>query len=642
MLQHSIHRMGRVARSGLVLLMISFLGFSPALAQQSNSGLSDPEELESFMDGLLQAQKKAHDIAGATVAVVKDGSIFFSKGYGYANLRSRTPVDPARTLFRIGSVSKLFVWTAVMQQVEQGTLDLDRDVNAYLGQFQIPNTFKEPVTMTHLMTHTPGFEDQVIGLFAESADRVRPLGEILAQELPSRVRPPGQISSYSNHGTGIAAYAVEQISGQSWNEYVEQRILEPLKMRNTTFRQPVPKSLEASLSRGYSYGDGRFREEAFEYVPLAPVGGASTTAEDMAKFMVAHLQLGRFGDRRILQAGTAQRMQEPLFRPAPGVNGMCYGFMEHSMNGRRVIGHGGDTVLFHSLLALLPEEKVGLFVSYNSKGGSEVTRTTYEAFMNRYYPAAPLRASSASPETANRLRRFAGTYRAARYSHTTLAKLAVLFMTFKVTVTEDGILQIPWPEQTRWISTAPLTFREEHSLKTLAFRENHRGKITHLFLGDMPFMAFERIGWPASPTFHLILLIVAFLLFMGVLIFYPSAAVIRRRCGVAYDADQDIPIPATVLLWLTCLFLVAFAIGLLVALRDPMVIAFGVPAGLKVLLVLPLLALVGTIGTLAYTLVIWMSARIGTGRRLYYTATTIMCVAALWQLDYWNLLGFRF
>ncbi len=121
------------------------------------------EDLEAFLDGVLAAEMRSHSIASATVSVVKDGELFFAKGYGYADRESRRPVDPERTLFRPGSISKLFTWTAVMQLVEQGKIDLDADVNEYLTDFRIPDTFPEPITMEHLMTHTPGFEDGGLG-----------------------------------------------------------------------------------------------------------------------------------------------------------------------------------------------------------------------------------------------------------------------------------------------------------------------------------------------------------------------------------------------------------------------------------------------------------------------------------------------
>ena len=115
--------------------------------------------MEAFLDKLLGREMEKHHIAGAAVSVVKDGKLFFAKGYGYADLENGIPVDPEQTIFRIGSVAKLFTWTAVMQLVEQGKLDLDADINTYLD-FRIPDTYPQPITLKHLLTHTSGFEDR--------------------------------------------------------------------------------------------------------------------------------------------------------------------------------------------------------------------------------------------------------------------------------------------------------------------------------------------------------------------------------------------------------------------------------------------------------------------------------------------------
>jgi CubicO group peptidase (beta-lactamase class C family) len=185
------------------------LAASPAPSQPL-----DARELEAFLDGVIAAQVEAHPIAGATVSVVKEGKLFFAKGYGFADIEGKRPVDPERTLFRVGSVSKLFTWTAVMQLYQEGKLDLDADLNTYLETPQIPPAYSEPITLAHLLTHTPGFEDRGIGLFARSADRLRPLADLLAAELPNRVRPPGQLASYSNHGTALAGLVVARVSGR--------------------------------------------------------------------------------------------------------------------------------------------------------------------------------------------------------------------------------------------------------------------------------------------------------------------------------------------------------------------------------------------------------------------------------------------
>ena len=165
----------------------------------------DAREVEGFVDGLMAAQKNAHHFAGAVVVIVRDGQVAFEKGYGYSDFAARQPVDSKRTLFRVASNSKMFVWTAVMQLVEEGKLDLLSDVNKYLRGLQVPPTFAEPITLENLMTHTAGFEDKVIGLFAKSVGKMQPLSGLMKAGMPRRVFPPGKVTAYSNYGTSLAA-----------------------------------------------------------------------------------------------------------------------------------------------------------------------------------------------------------------------------------------------------------------------------------------------------------------------------------------------------------------------------------------------------------------------------------------------------
>jgi CubicO group peptidase (beta-lactamase class C family) len=224
--------------------------FASALLLSTPAGAQT--DWESFIDGVMAAQRQARHFAGAVVVVVSDGRIAFEKGYGYADFAERTPVDPARTLFRVASNSKMFVWTAVMQLVEQGRLDLHTDVNRYLKGVQVPATFPEPITLEHLMTHTAGFEDRVIGLFSRSADGVRPLADAVKADMPRRVFAPGTVPAYSNYGTALASLIVEQVSGVPYEQYVEDRILAPLGMQHATVRQPVPGDLAMDLSKDTS------------------------------------------------------------------------------------------------------------------------------------------------------------------------------------------------------------------------------------------------------------------------------------------------------------------------------------------------------------------------------------------------------
>lgn len=626
----------------LVVLSAAALCLRPLAAQEASPsppGPTDAFEIEAFMDGLMAATLDAYHIAGGAVTVVRDGRPLLTKGYGYADLDRRTPVSARDTLFRIGSVSKLFVWTAVMQLVEEGKLDLNADVNRYLTTFKVPMTYPEPVTLRHLMSHSPGFEDHVVNLFARDASRLKPLGEILAAELPDRVRPPGQVSSYSNHGTGIAAYIVERVSGMTWDDYVETHILTPLAMAQTTFRQPIPPTVAATMSKGYRFTGGELREEPFEYVPLAPVGAASTTATDIANFMIAHLQFGRFGDVRVLQEATARTMQGELFRHAPAVNPMAHGFIDMSINGQRVIGHGGDTLWFHAELALLPQHNLGLFVSFNSNGGGQATGRVYREFMKHYFPAGDVPALKPAADAARRLVRFAGIYRPARYSHSDFTKVAAAVQTLRIVVTPEGELKTLGGEVTRWVETGPLAFREERGLRTLAFREDARGRITHLFVGDLPIIAFERVGPADLPPVQLSIVVATFVVFVTTIVFWPAAALVRKHFYISLPEGARVPRAARLVAWLGSLGFVIFAAGLLTALADPDQVVFGVPTMLRVGAIFGLGAGFLAAGAAGATGWLWWGGRGSVWGRVSYTAVTLALVAATWQAWHWNLLG---
>jgi CubicO group peptidase (beta-lactamase class C family) len=529
-----------------------------------------------------------------------------------------------------------------MQLVEQGKLDLDTDINTYLTHFKIPDTYDEPVTLTHLMTHTAGFEEYVIGLFAKDSDRLLPLGDILAQELPARVRPPGDAASYSNHGTAITAYIVEQVSGMAWDDYVEENILRPLGMAHTTFRQPIPKKLSANVSKGYTYSQGEFHEEPFVYVPLAPVAAASTTATDMANFMIAHLNLGKFGNSRILDVKTARRMHSALFQHAPGVNPMAHGFLDISRNGQRVIGHGGNIIYFHSQMALLPEHRVGIFVSYNAQGGKKAARKIYELFMDRYYPSGDIQVSAPAENSKDRLRRFTGSYFSSRRVHRRFTKLGALLETVKVTLTEDGVVKTIGTETTRWIETKPLTFRQENGFGTLVFREDDKGRITHMFIGDLPYIALERIGIKDSPILHVVLAASAILLFFTTTVFWPFAALIRWRHNVKLNRRTRIPRLAYLLAWSASFLFTVVAAFFALGLRDPNAIVFGIPMWIKAVLVLVILSTIMTAGSFIYMVIIWKSGKGSIWGRVYYTAVMLALSVTTWQLNHWNLLGFHY
>ena len=345
---------------------------SPAL------GPTDPAELEAFLDELFAEQMDEYHIAGAAVSVVKDGQLFFAKGYGYADLENGIPVDPEQTIFRIGSVGKTFTWTAVMQLVEQGKLDLDADVNTYLD-FRIPDTYPQPITLRHLLTHTSGLEDRWYGSVVSDPKDVVPAREFLVSHMTARVRPPGY-AGYSNYNAVLAGYIVARVSGQPYDDYIQENILDPLGMLHSTARSSVPPGLRPFASVGYTYADGLF--QAFPDYTTQPAGlpsgGHQATVTDMARFMIAHLQDGRYSDAnipeaRILKEATAQQMHITQYTPDPRLLGTTYGFFDFSDNGQRTLGHSGYSPPMHSLLLLLPDQDLGVFVAYDTEGGGELT-----------------------------------------------------------------------------------------------------------------------------------------------------------------------------------------------------------------------------------------------------------------------------
>ncbi len=609
-----------------------------------SAGLKDRTELETFFDGVIAAQKEANHIVGVTIAVVANGELFFAKGYGYADRAAGKKVDPERTMFRVGSVSKLFTWTAVMQQVEAGKIDLKADVNQYLAgsPVHVPETYRQPIRMIDLMTHTAGFEDHVIGLFARSPAAMRPLGDELAATLPARVRPPGQLSSYSNHGTALAGYIVERVSGVPYEQYIEQRILQPLEMMHTAVRQPVPKSLAGDMAVGYRFASGEQKPEIFEYVPASPAGAISASAVDMSHFMLAHLQDGRYRNGRILSEATARQMHTSVFGHVPALNGMMHGFYEMNRNGHRIYGHGGDTFWFHTQLALLPDDQVGIFVSYNNDSGSAPRSAIVKAFIDRYFPdsASPTPPAGARRAgTARPAGTFAGSYRAIRMSYTSLAKLAALIGGVTVSELPAGRLLTSGLGENprRWTETDRLTFRDPETGDRIAFLEDSAGHVTHL-VADFPAIAFERLGPWETPGRHIAAIAVSLFLLVFAIVALPVVAWRGR-----HDRPPNAPPRwGRLVLWLDAVLLVGFVVALAAVLVDPQEIAFGVPASLKVALALPIAAALCTAAAIVFLVQAWIRPYWRAGARLYYALVVAAAVVFLIVLNYWNLLGWRF
>ena len=523
-------------------------------------------DLEAFLDALIPAQLQSRDIAGAVVAVVKGGQVLLAKGYGYADFAAKRPVIADKTLFRPGSISKVFTAIAVMQLVEQGKLDLDRDVNDYLD-FAIPKTYPEPVTLRRILTHTAGFEETLKNLFVPGAQQIRPLRDYLISAMPARIFAPGTVPSYSNYGLTLAGYIVERISGEPFDKYIAAHILTPLKMDHSTFAQPLPEALEPNMSQGYlAAAQG---PQKFEFGSVSPAGALSATATDMTRIMLALLGEGTLEGATILKPESIRAMQARQFELHPALHAIGLILMDYSMNGQRIMGHGGDTIYFHSDMIVMPDTGVGLYISYNSAGSrpgggrTEVIR----AFLNRYFPEPVNAAPVIDPKTTQADgRAVSGVYSWSRRADSTLLKVAAVLGQASVRADQNGVLTIgglqgPRGGLKQWREIGPMVYREVDGPDIIAFRQNANGVVTEL-LPSAPIQLGQRVTGLDNKKILLPVVGLSLGLLGLTILLWPVAALVRRRYGrplFSSAADRLLFLATR----LVCLFQIIFVLLIL-------------------------------------------------------------------------------
>ena len=655
----------RVFTSGALLLLLVFFFTSFASAQKRTQNPLAPHtlktkevapekpapgtheltanDLEAFLDGLIPLQIERDDIAGAVVAVVKDGKVLFEKGYGYADVAKKTPVSPQTTLFRPGSISKLFTWTSVMQLVQEGKLDLDRDVNDYID-FKIPPAYGKPITLRDVMTHTPGFEESIKGLFVPASKDMQPLGKYLATHLPQRVYAPAITPAYSNYGAALAGYIVQRVSGQPFEQYVQQHIFQPLEMKHSTFAQPLPSNLKPLMSQGYLLGSQPPKD--FELVQAFPAGSLSSSADDLAHFMIAHLQDGQYGEARILQPPTAQLMHARAFVNVPDMNAMALGFYEESRNGHRIIGHGGDTNWFHSNLHLMLDADVGLFVSYNSAGKADddPRPELWEKFLDRYFPYQP--PGAVTPASAAKdARAVAGTYITSRRDQTNVFSVSGLFDEMNVSAKSDSTLSVDQltafnGQPKKWKESAPFQYREVDGQDRLAFKKDASGRLR--LITDFPAIVYLRAHWYENKLVNEIILGVCAAIFLLTLLFWPVAALVRRHYAkplTLSSGQRRLRLAVRVVCALDLAFIVGWG-SIILGLTDVAALNQQLDPWMRLLQIVGWLGVVGLVATLDNLVRAWETPR-WWWTRLWDTGIALASIAFVWFLFNWHLFHWR-
>ncbi|OPA73017.1 hypothetical protein BVG16_30950 [Paenibacillus selenitireducens] len=433
----------------------------------------DLSGLEALSDQFMRGRKGAEDPQGTAIVVVQDGRIVFQKGYGYANVSKKTAIDPVKTVFRVGSVTKVFTAAAIMKLVELGKIDLKEDVQKYMGGLKLDNPFHTAVTVHDLLTHTSGFQVTV-----EPPESYTPdlksnvsLKDFVEQRMPPVVREPGTSYMYDNFAFNLLGYIVENVSGMSFEQYVKENIFNPLHMKNTEIAisdQSLPQ-----LATGYDAGNKAMPPYATTPREMAD-GGMLMTAEDAAHFMIAQLNGGKVGDTQIWSKTSIEKMQQFQTGIHPAFPDATYGFENlfeaNKNNGLHVIGKGGDVPGFSSYMLLMPEKNIGIFLVHNKMGAStKLAWAWYTMFVDQYFPDAggePMALST----PVEQLKRFEGVY----------TDLRMNFLLTKVAATGPGELTVDILGQSQKLKQIdPLLFVDD-SGRMLAFKEERDGSISYL------------------------------------------------------------------------------------------------------------------------------------------------------------------
>jgi CubicO group peptidase (beta-lactamase class C family) len=602
-------------------------------ANSVGPNLRDQVALESFVDGIILSQLSIRDVPGITVSIVNDGEMIFSKGYGFVDVERMKFVDPATSIFRAASISKLFTIVAVMQLVEQGRIDLNADISTYSDNIVIKRNFDKPIRVIDLLSHTAGFENVSHEYkVKDGSGRSLSLRESLARSVPEQVRVPGTTAAYGDWGTSLAGLIVSNVSGQLFEDYIQEHIFAPLGMTASTFKEPLPNNLKGHVSSGFVRSKGYLQEQSFEILGnYRPAASLSTTAVDISHFMIALLQSGEYKGSRILKAQSVSRMLSVSYEPVPGMAGIAHGFWEAILNGHRAIGHMGSTNYFRSELIILPKDKTGFFISTNSAAGSHVRAAFRKAFMDKYFPGPALQKL---PHGGFDESRFTGVYRSQLSNYSTSEKSQQFLQDLYVSSTPKGDLYYSGRDAEggrQFSQVGPSIFRDRESEFLIGFDVEKGGVSTHFYLQNRPYRTWERLQWWEESKFHALLInLVCFIMVVVVfsLIFIWRSFLslnIRERVGR------------------TLLFFVAI-FGLMsvksflaptIANAEEIFLLF-VTIEFNSLKLLLIATVIVTFAAFGYSVLMWVNSWGEVLSRIFYMVITLSSALLLIILSYWN------
>ncbi|MFC6356674.1 serine hydrolase domain-containing protein [Luethyella okanaganae] len=572
----------------------------PAAVAAPTSAPLTAADASVWLDGQISTLLEREGIPGAVVSVVQGGQVLVQASYGVADPNKPAGgdnrLDPAGSVVRAASISKLFTTTAVLQLVQAGTLAIDTPIGDYLD-FTVPTRFDTPITLRHLLSHTAGFEERVTGSAPTRESALVPLRSYLATDPPEQIFEPGTTPAYSNYGLELAGYIVQKTSGQPFEDYVREHVLTPLGMGSSSFAQPLSAELGARVAPAVM--DAAGTPSPFEFLNGAPSGALSTTAEDMSRFMLFSLGQSPSG-AAVLSPESLSFMRQPAL--GDGQLGelalaphMALGWQDWSRNGRQVLGHGGDLLAFHSAVEIFPADGAGIFVAVNGPGrnGDSIPAfmvAVMNGFADRYFPADAAAAVPGGQKTAAaHAGLVAGHYEVSRTMRSTFGRLLGLQYQAQVAVGPGDTLMvsIPGQEPMRYQEVAPWLWQEVGGQATLAVRVVD-GAVDAIGVDST--MSLVPIDLPRNSTWAVPLLLGALGVVALTFVFWPITAILRSR----HDMELELSGPSRAARALTGVAVVAAmlaAVGWTLGLG----MIIGSPVFIRVLQGVTLVAVLGVI-----------------------------------------------
>ncbi|AWI05481.1 serine hydrolase domain-containing protein [Clostridium drakei] len=607
------------------------------LLNEDNRETLTKDNIENFADHTFNEQLKKFNVPGAVFTVVKDNKVIFEKGYGYSDLDKKTSVDPKTTVFRLASISKLFTATAVMQLKQKGKINLKEDVNKYLKNFKIESKYSKPVTLENLLTHTAGFDEKFVGESqTESYLKEKSLKDNLVSHSRPLIREPGIVPQYSNYGMAVAGYAVESVSGVPFAKYMKNNLLKPLHMNNTSFI--FDKKTLANLSQGYDYKNGIYKKVPLYGQTFLPSAGLKSTADDMAKFMIAHLNNGTYENSTILNKDSISDMHKNHFPTDMSIPCMGYGFSENYINGVKVLMHGGSEYGFHSMLYLIPGSNLGFFISTNGQEGGAVCDIASQHFMNRYYPKSKsqLTTNTEAEFEKSNFKKFEGTYMLTRCSKKDIGKLMMLlYPCAKIKSTKDALIVKYNNIESTYKEIEPLVFINTEKGDTFTFKSDKPGNV--YIINSSSATAYEKIQWYENPVLHKII----FALFSILFLFMSIIMILLKSKKKITEEPKYFKHYRYIIFSISILNLL-FLLGMTKSMLSLSPLLPELPNMIKYLFVIPIITTILSFGLLISTCVNWNKEKSNFSTNI--RTIVISCIFLIFSLylNYWNLLGFKF